>query len=213
MNSQGALRIAVEGVIGVGKTTLAQAIAEHLGAVRLMEEQIDNPFLELFYKQPKRYALPCQLAFLEGRLQQFNQLVPVGVPVVTDHSLIKDPLFAAVNLDGQELALYQRFFARCQQHVSFKPDVIIYLSAKVEEIGKRIRNRGRRMEVGIDVKYLHQLVESFERYFDGPEAAKQRVIVVKADGNNIAADPAAVERLVAAAVSAPRGMSYCNPES
>jgi len=96
------LRIAVEGVIGVGKTTLVKAMAERLGAVRLSEDDLANPFLARFYKQPARWAFACQTCFLEARLRQFATGTPVGVPVVADHSLQKEPIFAAVNLADDE---------------------------------------------------------------------------------------------------------------
>lgn len=205
------LRIAVEGVIGVGKTTLARAIAERIGAVLLGEDELSNPFLSLFYQKPARYALACQLWFLEARLRQYAGNIPVGVPVVADHSLVKEPLFATVNLSGDELELYQRLYNRLAPQAAFKPDVTIFLTASLAEVRERIRKRGRRIEDVIDTNYLEQLVDAYSAWFD-MDHARDRIVVVNADGDGIAQDPEAVGRLVEACMVAPHGISYCNPE-
>jgi deoxyguanosine kinase len=204
------LIIAVEGVIGVGKTTLVKALAERLGAVRLSEDDIANPFLERFYKHGARWALACQTCFLEGRLRQFANKVPVGVPVVSDHSLHKEPIFAEVNLDGDELALYRRLFEILEPSCAFKPSVVVYLSASINEVRQRIRSRNRAYEGAIDVTYLDRLVQGYQAWFDRIGETRQRVVVVDADGVNVAQDPEAVDRLLEACLQAPHGVSFCN---
>jgi len=211
--SERALRIAVEGVIGVCKTTLVRAMAERLGAVRLSEDELHNPFLERFYKQPARWAFACQTWFLEARLHQFASLTPIGVPVVADHSLHKEPIFAAVNLADEELGLYRRLYATLAPSCAFEPGVVVYLSASVAEVRRRIRQRDRRVEGVIDVAYLGRLVAAYETWFEEVQDSGLRVVVVDADGVNIAADPGAVDRLVEACLQAPKGVSYCNPVS
>jgi len=205
------LHLAVEGVIGVGKTTLVRALAERLGAVRLSEDELHNPFLERFYKQPVRWALACQTWFLEARLQQFAAPRPVGVPVVSDHSLIKEPIFASVNLASEELELYQRLYQRLAPEVGFVPHVTIYLTASLNEVRARIRSRGRRRESTIDVGYLGRLVDAYQAWFEGAQDSGTRIVVVDADGVNVAGDPAAVDRLIDACLHAPHGVSFCNP--
>ena len=210
---QDPLRIAVEGVIGVGKTTLVRALAERLGAVRLSEDELGNPFLARFYKQPARWAFACQTFFLEARLRQFATRTPVGVPVVADHSLQKEPLFAAVNLEGEELALYRRLYDTLAPSCAFTPQIVVYLHASLAEVKRRIRNRGRREEGALDSAYLGRLIEAYEGWFDQIQNTTTRCLVVDADGVNIAADPHAVDRLIDACLSAPPGVSYCNPVS
>lgn len=208
-----ALQIAVEGVIGVGKTTLVQALAERLGAVRLSEGELNNPFLARFYKQPARWAFACQTCFLEARLRQFASKLPVGVPAVADHSLQKEPIFAAVNLVDDELALYHRLFDTLAPSCAFQPQVIIYLHASLAEVRRRIRSRGRREEGQLDVGYLGRLIDGYQAWFQEIQNTRSRVVVVDADGVNIAQDPAAVDRLIEACLQAPHGVSYCNPAS
>ncbi|NRA37765.1 MAG: deoxynucleoside kinase [Planctomycetes bacterium] len=211
MAKKKALCVAIEGVIGVGKTTLAHAVAEHLGAVRLFESDIKNPFLGKFYKQKKRYALHCQLWFLQGRIQQFNQSIAKGVPIVCDHSLIKELIFAELNLQDQELELYKRMYDIGIQSCTLRPDVIIYLTADIKELGRRIKDRNLAMESGIEWSYLKRLVEAYDLAFSSLD--KQRVVVVNADSINIAEDPEAMKRLMKACLAAGPGLSYCNPVS
>ena len=210
------LQIAVEGVIGVGKTTLARALAEHIGAVRLFEEDIANPYLDDFYRSGTRYALPCQLAFLAGRVEQFTRVLPVGVPVVADHSLVKEAIFAGANLEGRDWELYQRVQAQlcARGRISFVPRVIVYLSASLDEVRRRIRARGRRREYDLDLSYLKCLVEAYQDWCelqDGTGAS--RVVVVNADGIGLATDPQALACLVDACRQARPGIQYCNPRA
>lgn len=206
-----AICIAIEGVIGVGKTTLAHAVAEHLGAERYFESTIENPYLSKFYKNKKRYALHCQLCFLQGRIQQFNQHRVQGVPIVCDHSLIKERIFAEINLQDDELELYRRLYDVCVPSCTLQADVIIYLKADIDEIGRRIHDRGAAMESAIEWSYLKRLIEAYEEAFSSLHT--QRVIVLSVDSVNIAEDPLAMKRLIKACMEAGPGLSYCNPAS
>lgn len=201
--------LAIEGVIGVGKTTLARAVAAELGAVRLFEDAIDNPFLARFYRNRARWALACQLRFLEGRLRQFERPRPDAIPVVADHTLAKDRLFARVNLADEEWETYRAFYDRLAPGCGYRPAVTIYLKAGIDEVRSRIRGRARRMESGIDVDYLAALVKSYDEHFERVD--DRAVVVVANDGEGIAGDRAALARLIDACAAAPKGLSYCNP--
>ena len=211
MPKQG-ISIAIEGVIGSGKTTLAHALADELGAIRLFESDIDNPYLERFYKQKQRNALNCQLWFLQARMRQFSAKLASGVPVVADHSLIKEQIFAEVNLAGEEFELYRALAEQLMPISSFKPDVIIYLKADIDELGRRIKQRAVSMESAIQWPYLEQLIAAYEAYFSEIDH-QQRVLVVSTDLINIAEDKAALKRLIKACIEATPGISYCNPVS
>lgn len=206
-----ALTIAVEGVIGAGKTSLAQALATSLQAHALFEDELHNPFLDSFYRSPSRWALACQLQFLDLRLAQFARARPANQPVVSDHTIDKELLFAQVNISGAEFDLYQTLFSRLAVSCAFNPRVVIYLSADVEQLLLRIRERGRDMEGAIDLAYLQALHEIYYAWFTGRGAETRRVVVVDSDATFIAKDPKAVEILIRACHDAPPGVSFCNP--
>ncbi|GIW26383.1 deoxynucleoside kinase [Meiothermus sp.] len=159
--------IAIEGVIGVGKTTLARLLAERLGAESLHEVVEENPFLPLFYQDPARYGFKVQVFFL---LSRYKQLLPLSQPslfargVVADYLFDKDAIFAAMNLSGAEWELYKDLYA----HLSPKlptPDLTIYLRAPLPVILERIRRRGRVFEKQMESEYLARLSEFYERHF------------------------------------------------
>ncbi len=201
--------VAVEGVIGVGKTTLTKALAAKLGAETMLESGIANPFLEDFYLDPPRYRLACQLWFLEGRLRQMERPRLSAIPLVCDYILQKDKIFAAVNLEEAEWELYLHLFDRLAPRAPPGPDVVIYLKAGHEEILRRIRRRGRPVERYIDHLYLEALVSAYDEYFDSVQ--DRPVVVVDTDANNFAEDGDALDRLLGACTQAPKGLSYCNP--
>lgn len=205
-----AIHIAVEGVIGSGKTTLARSLADHIDALHCFEESITNPFLERFYRQNERWAFACQCCFLEGRVRQFAD-ARNGVTVVADHSMLKEPIFAAVNLKDDELSMYRRLCSRLEPGVRLRFDAIVYLAAGVDELHERIRHRDRPMEYHIDNSYLAQLVRGYRKAFVDDPPAGQRIVVVRADTRAIADDALALDRVVDACRRAPLGVSYCNP--
>jgi len=169
--------IAVEGPIGVGKTSLARRLADAFGSV-LVEELTDaNPFLARFYEDPPRWALPTQLAFLLTRHRQQRAVAAdtAGRGLVADYLFSKDKIFAEMNLRGDELALYRDVLAHLADPVP-TPDLVIYLEARPEVLLRRLRKRNRDFERRITPQYLEQLIEAYRTFFH--EYAEAPLLVV-----------------------------------
>ncbi|AYH42979.1 deoxynucleoside kinase [Azoarcus sp. DN11] len=166
--------IVVEGPIGAGKTSLARRLAERLDARPLFEQPELNPFLGRFYQDAERWAMSTQLHFLFQRFDQLGivaEAVEKQQRVVSDFVLDKDPLFAALNLAPDELALYQRVFDAMKPASPPKPDLIIYLQAKPETLIDRVRRRGLDTERRITEQYLERVAERYARFFYQYDAA------------------------------------------
>ena len=166
--------IVVEGPIGAGKTSLARRLSERLQAKPLFEDPAGNPFLERFYQGADRWALSTQLAFLFQRIDQLAVLAAEpadGGRIVSDFVLDKDPLFAALNLSEDELALYQRIFDAMRPPAPPKPDLVIYLQAKPETHMDRVRRRGMDAERHITEHYLERVADRYARFFYEYDAA------------------------------------------
>jgi deoxyadenosine/deoxycytidine kinase len=162
--------IVIEGPIGVGKTTLARRLAQHLGAELVLEKPEENPFLERFYADGSRYALQTQLFFLFQRLEQMRELAQPGMfsrGVVSDFLFAKDALFAALTLSPEEHRLYRLIHAQTAAQVP-QPDLVIWLQASPDALVERIRGRGLRMERGITRAYLQALCEAYGEHFRQP---------------------------------------------
>jgi deoxyguanosine kinase len=176
--------IVVEGPIGVGKSSLARRLAEHLGADSLMENVADNPFLPRFYQDPRRYALPTQLHFLFDRARQVRELAQGDLfrkTIVADFLLDKDMLFARLNLDDDEYSLYEKVYADLKLQAP-DPDLVIYLQAPVEALQERVRRRGIDFEQGMKGDYLRRLVEAYSEFFHRYHAAP--VLMVNSENLN-----------------------------
>lgn len=159
--------IVVEGPIGVGKTSLAVRLAESFGGEVLLEHPEENPFLERFYKSARSAALPAQLFFLFHRARQLEELRQSDLfsPVrVADFHFAKDRLFAELNLDAEELDLYDQISRKLDVEAPV-PDLVIYLQASVDALMRRIVRRGRPYERAIDRHYLETVAEAYARYF------------------------------------------------
>jgi len=203
--------IVVEGPIGVGKTTLARRLAARLGAGLTLEQAADNPFLERFYKTPSQFALQTQLFFLFQRVKQLKQLRQGDLfsPLrVADFMLDKDPLFARLTLDEDELQLYQQVYGRLVTEAP-TPDLVIYLQAPVDVLVARIRKRGVLFERNMERDYLEALVESYARYFLNYNASA--LLMVNAEALNFVDDDAGIDMLLAQANSIDSGRHYFNP--
>lgn len=159
--------IAIEGPIGVGKSSLAKRIAKTVGSSLLLEKPAENPFLERFYKSPRRYALPAQLFFLFQRVRQMQDIKQRDMFTpgrVADFILEKDPLFAQVTLNDEEFRLYQQVFNNLQID-TLKPDIVIYLQAPVDILQQRIKKRRNRFEQNIEHVYLKKLCDAYTTFF------------------------------------------------
>ncbi|MEC9376369.1 MAG: deoxynucleoside kinase [Pseudomonadota bacterium] len=159
--------IAIEGPIGVGKTSLARRLSEALDAELVLEEADSNPFLERFYQDPRGAALPTQLFFMFQRVRQLEQLSQADMfsdTRVSDFLMAKDRLFAEVNLDKDELVLYQQIFDKLDFHPQ-PPDLVVYLQAPVDTLLFRIARRGIDFEKKISRRYLEQLADVYAKYF------------------------------------------------
>lgn len=165
--NQHARYIVVEGTIGVGKTSLARRLAQSFNASLLLEEPESNPFLERFYRNPKVGALPAQLFFLFQRSRQLEllQQPDLFAPLhISDYLFDKDRLFAQINLDADELDLYDKVYSRLAIDVP-APDLVIYLQAPTNVLLERIARRGIAYEQQIDASYLDRLNQAYAGYF------------------------------------------------
>ena len=168
---QRAWYIAVEGVIGVGKTTLARLLRDQFGTGLLLEVFEENPFLSRFYADRARYAFQTQMFFLLSRYRQQQQGVPRSLaqgPLVSDYMFAKDKLFARLNLVGDEWEMYQRIQEALAEQIP-KPDLIIFLYADTDVLMGRIAQRDRPYERDMDRDYISSLQQSYQRFFDDYE--------------------------------------------
>jgi deoxyadenosine/deoxycytidine kinase len=159
--------IAIEGVIGAGKSSLAKRLAEKLKANLIEEEFEVNPFLEKFYADRKRYAFQTQMFFLINRFkqqQELNQEDLFSDYIVSDYIFAKDKIFAYLNLSSDELKLYENIFPTLERDLR-KPDLVVYLQSSIDRLIYNIKKRGRKIERNLTRSYLTQLSESYNNFF------------------------------------------------
>lgn len=159
--------IAVEGAIGSGKTSLAKKLAERLRADLILEQFESNPFLEKFYSDRKRYAFQTQMFFLVNRYKQLEQLNQGNLfadTLVADYMFEKDRIFAYLNVEGEELKLYDSIFPLLAKNLR-PPDLVVYLQSNVDRLMYNIKKRNRRMEKNISRQYIEELCEAYNNFF------------------------------------------------
>jgi len=204
--------IAVEGTIGVGKTSLAKRLAQTFNYDIVLEKPEENPFLERFYRNPRQHALSTQLFFLFQRAQQLQELKQDDLfkPVrVADFLIDKDHLFARQNLDPDEFALYEKVY----QHLTLDapvPDLVIYLQAPTYVLLNRIQKRGIPAEQTIEAEYLDRLNESYTEFFHYYN--RSPLLIVNTTDIDLVNHDGDYQQLIERILASPQGVHYFNPK-
>jgi deoxyadenosine/deoxycytidine kinase len=204
--------IAIEGPIGVGKTTLANKIATTFNYDAFLEQPAENPFLKNFYRNPSQSALATQLFFLFQRMQQIQDLKQRSLfeaVRVADFLIEKDRLFAEVTLSNEEMDLYDKVY----DHITLdapSPDLVIYLQAPIDVLKNRITKRGNINEQYLTLEYLEKLNDAYSRFFldynDAP------LLIINAADINLESNEADYESLITTIMSNPKGKNFINPQ-
>jgi deoxyguanosine kinase len=182
--------IAIEGVIGVGKTTLAQLLKPVFQSRLLLEVFEENPFLSNFYADRQRYAFQTQVFFLLSRYHQQQRSVPEilrsGDNLIADYTFEKDALFAGINLQGDELEMYYRVHEALAEKIP-PPDIIVYLSAEIDVLMQRISQRDRSYERNMERGYIEQLARAYDTFFTQRQGGitPRKVPVLTIDTNHL----------------------------
>jgi deoxyguanosine kinase len=171
---------AIEGVIGVGKTTLARLLQSSYSADVLLEVFEENPFLSNFYSDRARYAFQTQIFFLLSRYHQQNRNVPEmlasGKSLISDYTFDKDALFARINLAGDELEMYHRVHAALAEKIP-PPDLVVYLRASTDTLMQRITMRDRSYERSMERSYIESLNNAYDAFFLNPKQINQTLVI------------------------------------
>ena len=204
--------IAIEGPIGVGKTTLANKIATTFNYDAFLEQPAENPFLKNFYRNPSQSALATQLFFLFQRMQQIQDLKQRSLfetVRVADFLIEKDRLFAEVTLTNEEMDLYDKVY----DHITLDaptPDLVIYLQAPIDVLKERITKRGNINEQYLTLEYLEKLNDAYSRFFldynDAP------LLIINAADINLESNESDYESLITTIMSNPKGKNFINPQ-
>jgi len=205
--------IVVEGPIGVGKSSLTNIISERFAARKVMEVVEENPFLSSFYGDRAKYAFQTQMFFLLSRFKQQQKLFQqdlFNTITVSDYLFAKDRIFAHLTLDPNELALYERIFEELGPRVA-KPDLVIYMQARLEVLLTRIKKRGREFERKFDPQYLDDLCKAYNEFFfhyqDTP------LLVVNTSDIDFVNNPEDLENLINVVKSTKKGTHHYQPMS
>ena len=202
--------VAIDGPIGVGKTSLVDLLARRFHGTKILED-VDNPFLPEFYKKKKGAAFQTQLFFLLSRYQQQREIAQIDLfttLVVADYDFPKDKIFACLNLDDSELLIYDRLYTLLSETVP-KPDLVIYLQGSLETCMRRIKRASRAVEKGITPEYVAQLIEAYNYYFYHYEETP--LLVVNTNEIDFVNRPADFDDLVAQIQKARKGVQYYVP--
>lgn len=205
--------IAIEGVIGAGKTSLAQIIAKRWNAMSIEENFDKNPFLEKFYENPEAYAFQTQLFFLLDRHKQLqNSALQSDLfhdLLVSDYTYDKDQIFASQNLSDSEYAMYETVARSLDKDIP-KPDLVVYLQASVPTLLERIRSRGRAMEKSIEGTYLKDLQDRYDHHFWHYTSAP--VLIINTDNIDFVHNESHLKMILDAISACPTQTTYFVPE-
>lgn len=203
--------IAIEGVIGVGKTSLCRLLAEYFGGYCLLEDFESNPFIRDFYRSPREYAFKAQLFFLISRYKQHTELPMPDLfrsPLIVDYIFQKDRIFASVNLDDDELDLYDTLWKALEPKITV-PDIVVYLQASTDHLMKRITFRGRNYERTISREYLEALNNAYNDFFFHYSAAP--VFIVNTDNINFVTNERDLHDLIFKIAVPHSGITFYHP--
>ncbi len=205
--------VVIEGVIGAGKTTLARILTERFHAKLVLEEFEENPFLPSFYADPARWAFQTQLSFLASRFRQQKRLLERDLfhqIVISDYAFDKDRIFAHLNLQGDELQLYESLYT-LMQPATPTPDLVVYLQSSPERLMQNIRSRARSYELNMDPDYIGALNEAYDYYFLRYD--KSPLLIVNATHIDFVKNPRDLEELVRQITRVRHtGTRYFNPQ-
>ena len=203
--------IAIEGPIGVGKSSLAKILAQKYASRLVKEEVAGNPFLERFYENPRKFAFQTQLFFLLSRYRQQRELAQGDLfeaGLVYDYILAKDKIFALINLEDDEISLYESIYKLLVSTLP-KPDLVIYLQARPEVLLSRVRKRGIAYERNISLDYLRTLSDAYNEYFF--HYNETPLLVVNTSEIDFVESPRDLEHLVREVKSVKRGTQHYIP--
>ena len=202
--------IAVEGPIGVGKTSLVNLLAKQFRGTKVLED-VDNPFLDEFYKDKRGAAFRCQLFFLLSRHDQQRGIAQRDLfteLVLSDYTFPKDKIFAYLTLEDSELLIYNRLYDLLVETVP-KPDLVIYLQGSIDTLTRRIKKRGRGYEKSISSSYLQEISEAYSHYFYRYDETP--LLVVNTNDIDFVNTPEHFEQLVEQIRNAQKGTQYYVP--
>jgi len=188
--------VVVEGVIGAGKTSLAQILSARYGARLILERPDENPFLEKFYADRKRWAFQTQLSYLASRFRQQQEISKRDLfqqIMVSDYAFDKDRIFARINLGGDELQLYESLYSLMQPTTAV-PDLVVYLQSSTDRLMANIRKRARAYETGMKADYIDALNEAYNSYFF--HYTKSPLMIVNATNLDFVERPTDLEELL-----------------
>lgn len=203
--------VAIEGVPGVGKTGLAKLLSRKLGARLVLERAETNPFLRKFYDSPSRYAFQAQLYFLIDRYRQQQELHQLDLfhqLVVSDYLFDKERIFAYLNLDEHELALYERLISLIEPDIR-PPDLVVYLQASTERIIRRVASKGEEYKVAVPPEYVRTLNEAYNKFFFHYD--RTPLLVVNTSDVDLTYDPRDLDDLIEQIMEPHVGTRYYVP--
>ena len=206
-----AYHIAIEGTIGVGKTSLAKILSNKLEGKLILEEFEDNPFLPDFYKDSKRYAFQTQLFFLLSRYRQqieFKQIDIFTKSIISDYMFIKDRIFASLTLNEKEMTLYDNISKILEKNIIY-PDLVLFLQSDTDRLMNNINNRGRQYEATISWSYIDSLNQIYNEYFFRYD--KSPLLIINTNDIDFVNDQNDLEEILSIIQKPINGTKYYNP--